>query len=60
MVAGSLLAVSIIVMEANIYKNIAKIKTMTKDGLLEIISTIVFPISILDNVLIRTKVIIGW
>lgn len=59
MVAGSLLAVRIIVNEANIYKNIAKIKISTNDGLLETISVIVFPINRPDKVLIRTKVIIG-
>lgn len=59
MVAGSLLAVNIIVMEANIYSNIAKSITKLKLGLVVITSFIVFPISMLERVLISKKVIIG-
>jgi len=60
MEAGSLLAVSTIVIDANIYNNIAATITSQYIGLFVEISLIVFPISMLERILISRKVMMGW
>ena len=60
MEAGSLLAVSTIVIDANIYNNIAATITSQYIGLFVEISLIVFPISMLERILISKKVMMGW
>ena len=60
MEAGSLLAVSTIVIDANIYNKIAATITSQYIGLFVEISLIVFPISMLERILISKKVMMGW